>query len=293
MIKIAFASGKGGAGKTSLSISFHKYLHTNSLLADCDVDAADSFLLLEKNILKRKSFSSGYKYYIDLNKCDECGICLSSCVFGAIKNIEQSYNIEPLSCEGCGACEDLCVSEAIKRTDNQCGELFESETVFGSKMVYARLIPGEDNSGKLVHAVRKIAEEKSTYSNCKFLVIDCPPGIGCPLIASISGIDLLVVIIECSRSGINDAMRLIDIANKLNITFITLLNKSGINLSIDNEIETFLKDNSICCAGNVPFNMEVINILNRKELLIDSEFFSANLKNIYSQIILTATQGEN
>jgi MinD superfamily P-loop ATPase len=290
MLKIAFASGKGGAGKTSLSLSFHKYLKNKSIMADCDVDAADAFLLLEKKIIENKPFVSGYKYSINKNACSQCGACVSVCVFDAIKKTD-SFFIQPYSCEGCGACQDVCVTGAINKTDNHCGEIYISDTIINSLMIYARLIPGEDNSGKLIHEVRKTAQELALYQGRQYIVIDCPPGIGCPLIASISGIDLLVVIIECSRAGFNDAQRLIEVAYKIKIPVIVITNKSGLNQSIDNEIELFLKDRDIFSAGNIPFNEEFVNILNRKELIIDSKIISKNLKNIYSQIEKKSAQG--
>ncbi|MBN1501372.1 MAG: 4Fe-4S binding protein [Spirochaetes bacterium] len=283
MKKIAFASGKGGAGKTSLSMSFHKYAKDNSLFADCDVDAADAFLLLEKEIQHKKPFYSGLKYKIDENKCIQCGKCADSCNFNAIKKTDKYY-IEEFSCEGCSLCEDICKYNAIESRSNCCGELFISDTVFNTKMIYARLIPGEDNSGKLVHEVKKIAHEQVLSAEKEFLVIDCPPGIGCPLMAAISGINLLVIIIECSQSGFKDAVRLINLSKKMKIPYITVINKSGLNPDIDNNIEKYLADNEIFSAGKIPFDKEFVYLLNRKKLIIDSDILSGNLKNIFSQI---------
>ncbi len=283
MKKIAFASGKGGAGKTTISMSFHKYIKDVSVFADCDVDAADAFLLLEKEILQKEPFHSGFKYSINETNCIQCGECIASCIYNAIKKSDKHY-IDEFACEGCGACEDVCQCNAIFSKSNHCGELFIAETIFNSRMVYARLVPGEDNSGKLVHEVKKVAHQQVLESGKEFLIIDSPPGIGCPLMAAISGVNLLVIIIECSQSGFKDAVRLMDVAGKMKIPFITVLNKSGLNPDIDQNIEQYLQAEKKHLTGKIPFDEEFVRILNRKELIIDSEILSGNLEDIFLKI---------
>jgi len=151
--------------------------------------------------------------------------------------------------------------------------------------MYARLIPGEDNSGKLVYEVRQKSRAVTLELSKEFLVIDCPPGIGYPLIASITAINFLVVIIECSRAGFNDAKRLIEVAGNFIIPMTAVMNKSGLNPEIDAEIEKYLKEKNIKSAGNIPFNEEFVRILNKKELLIDSEILSDSLRRIYAKVL--------
>lgn len=294
MTKIAFASGKGGAGKTSFSLSFFKYLAEFSIFADSDVDAADAFLLIEKKRNNSIPFVSGFKYSIHTALCTKCGACASQCPFGAIKK-NGFYYIEPLLCEGCGICEDVCLSQAIDQRSNNCGEIFESKTICNSKMIHARLHPGEDNSGKLVHQVRNLSQKVAVDEKSEYMIIDCPPGIGCSLIASITGVDILVVVIECSHAGINDAQRLMTVARQMSIPMVAVMNKSGINPAIDEKIIRYLEGENICLVGNVQFNEEYVNTLNRNELLIDSEIISSDIKCIYGKIIekIKGEQNEN
>ncbi|MBN2695853.1 4Fe-4S binding protein [bacterium] len=275
MIQIAFASGKGGAGKTSISLSFHKYIGENSIMIDTDVDAADAFLLLESQILEAKPFISGWKYKISEKNCVSCGRCISSCSFGAIKRDINSrkITINPLFCEGCGACEDVCSFDAIIKEENYCGDYFISSTKINTTMVYAKLIPGEDNSGKLVHLVRKKGVEifKKSIQQDGYIVIDSPPGIGCPLMAAISGVNYLAVIIEATESGFHDAKRVIEVAKQLKIPVVSIINKAGLSSEIDNQILLYLKEFDISLMGIIPFNNEFNNILNREMFWIDSD----------------------
>ncbi len=283
-MKIAFASGKGGAGKTTFALSYHKYLKDNSVFADCDVDAADAFLIIEKDRVSSEPFVSGFKYCINDN-CINCGLCMDRCKYNAISKNDK-YSINPFSCEGCGACEDVCMDDAIDQIHNHCGELFVSDTIFETKMVHARLKPGEDNSGKLVFSVRKRADDIMRKEKKDILVIDSPPGIGCALMASITGIDRLVVIIEASLSGFSDAKRLITTAKGMRIPISAVINKSGLNCDTDKTIEDFIVSENIPFLGYFPFNREVVEILKRKSLLIDSE--NSDIKNsvinIFSKI---------
>jgi len=285
-LNIAFASGKGGAGKTSLSMSFHKYLAGESVFVDCDVDAADAFLLLENDKIKSEKFTSGFKYQIQTDYCKQCGECERVCEFGAIKQNERGYYIDGHSCEGCGACMDVCRFRVIKAAPNECGDLYISNTKHGSKMVYARLIPGEDNSGKLVHLARVRTKELNESEKKKYVIIDCPPGIGCPLIASISAVDYLVVIIESSKSGFSDAKRLIELAKLMDIAVLAVINKSGIDQKIDEEIKKYLRDYNIELCGLVPFDKAIVDHLNSKRLIIDSgsNKVSTNIKEVYANI---------
>ncbi len=290
MKRIAFASGKGGAGKTSLSLSFHAYMHSRSVFVDCDVDAADAFLLIEKEKTAHFEFVSGVKYSIAAEQCVQCGACAERCVFHAISP-EGGYHIEPLHCEGCGACLDVCPAGAVVETPNRCGAMYSATTCYDSAMWYARLIPGEDNSGKLVHDIRKKAQDYTEKAELPYLVIDCPPGIGCPLMASITAVDLLVVVIESSRSGFHDAQRLIELAHKMNISCVALINKAGINQAIDTEIERYCADAHIRCVGTIPFNREFTSLLNKKQVVFESETMASLMTPMFQAIEQIALEG--
>ncbi len=236
---------------------------------------------MEREIIEQRKFFAGYEFSIDTEACTACGKCRKICVFDAV-DAGPVYSINHFKCEGCGACEDVCPAEAIRKSSRYCGDIFISTTHFDSTMVYARLIPGEDNSGKLVHEVRQ--EAKNFTTGRDFLVIDSPPGIGCPLTASITGVDMVAAVIECSRSGFNDAKRLIELAEKMRIDIIAVLNKSGLNPEIDAEIKAFLANESIPLAGELPFDERVPDVLVAETLKKKEPLFAGTLEKIFSGI---------
>jgi len=284
MKTITFASGKGGAGKTTISLSFHTYISEKSLYADCDVDASDGFLLLEKKILHQEKFHSGFSYEIDTTLCRKCGRCIRNCEFDAI---DSSFEINNFKCEGCGRCEVHCGFGAITKTENYCGDIFYSETNTNSQMVYAKLFPGEDNSGKLVHKVRVMAKKTAEDNNFEYVVIDSPPGIGCAPIASLTGVDYLVLVTETSLSGFSDAKRLVELAEKMKIKIIAILNKTELNKDIDQIVYDYYKKKNIPVAGSIPFDSRVVDSLNKKQILIKSEYedIRENIERIMSNIV--------
>ncbi len=295
-ISIGFASGKRGIGKTSILLSFYKYICNNSIFADTNIDATDTFLLLEKTMHSNEPFFSGLKYYIDQDICVRCGKCLSGCRFGAIKRTGK-FAIDLNKCEGCGACVDLCVASAIYNEENYCGDLYISETIFDSVMVYARQKPGKDNSDKLIQKVKDTVCQMAGSLNKEFIVIDCPPGIGRPLMAGISGLNLLVIIYDGSREDLNDNEKLIEAASKLKVPVVVVINKIGINKAdknmtgihtdIDTEIMTSLDSQGIILAGIIPYDEEVNSLLNNNKLMIDSSNskFVDNIKAIFDNIL--------
>lgn len=241
MIKeIVVISGKGGTGKTSIVAAFAA-LAEKKVLADCDVDAADLHLVLEPEIKHRREFSGGKTASIDLEACTHCNRCRELCRFGAIS---EDHDVDPIACEGCAVCHFGCPEEAIEMKDSVNGEWFISDTRHGP-MVHARLGIAEENSGKLVTLVRgqakKIAEERGFDT----IIIDGSPGIGCPVIASITGASLVLIVTEPTMSGIHDLERVAGLAKHFGIPAAVCVNKADINVGMADRIEEFCGTNGL------------------------------------------------
>lgn len=256
MKQIVIISGKGGTGKTVIAGAFAA-LAKNKVMADCDVDAADLHLLLQPNIKERHEFKSGLTAIIDKKICQQCGKCIVACRFNAIN---QDFVIDPISCEGCAFCTYICPVQAIKMEENLAGEWFISETRFGP-MVHAKLGIAEENSGKLVALVRKKAKEIAEENNCDWVIIDGAPGIGCPVIASLSGIDCALVITEPTLSGLHDAIRVIDVAKHFGVPVKLVINKYDLNTEMSKKIEKYCNKNGISLIGKIEFDKSVVEAM--------------------------------
>jgi len=253
MRQIVIISGKGGTGKTVLTASF-AVLAENKVMADCDVDAADLHLLLHPTVKERHEFRSGKTAVINKDICQECGECISVCRFGAIS---EDFMVDPISCEGCAICSFICPAGAVRMEENISGEWFISETQYGP-MVHARLGIAEENSGKLVTLVRqnaqRIAEEKSK----DYVIIDGPPGIGCPVIASLANVDLALIVTEPTLSGIHDMERIALVAQHFNVPTKVVINKYDINLQNTDDIKRICAAKDIEVLAQLPFSQKVI-----------------------------------
>ena len=253
MKQIVIISGKGGTGKTVLTASF-AVLAENKVMADCDVDAADLHLLLHPAIKERHEFRSGKTAVINKDICQECGECISVCRFGAIS---EDFMVDPISCEGCAICSFICPAGAVRMEENISGEWFISETQYGP-MVHARLGIAEENSGKLVTLVRqnaqRIAEEKSK----DYVIIDGPPGIGCPVIASLANVDLALIVTEPTLSGIHDMERIALVAQHFNVPTKVVINKYDINLQNTDDIKRICAAKDVEVLAQLPFSQKVI-----------------------------------
>ena len=249
MKELIVISGKGGTGKTSLIAAFAS-LAQNKVLCDADVDAADLHLIMDPHVSRRADFKSGHLAVIDRSKCSECGQCLELCKFGAISD---DFKVNPVDCEGCGVCVYFCPEEAIDFPENTCGQWFISDTRFGP-LVHARLGIAEENSGKLVTLVRQESKKLAEQKDLDLILTDGPPGVGCPVIASIGGASAVLVVAEPSLSGIHDMQRVVQLAKHFKVPALVCVNKFDLNLDLTRNVENFARDEGLPYLGRIPFD---------------------------------------
>ncbi|MBN1190923.1 MAG: 4Fe-4S binding protein [Dehalococcoidales bacterium] len=248
MKEVVVLSGKGGTGKTSITGSFAA-LAQNKVLVDCDVDAADLHLILDPRAQQEYEFWSGQLAVIDPEKCTKCDACRECCRFEAVKD----YRIDPVSCEGCGFCSHICPAGAITMKDSLAGKWFISDTRYGC-LVHARLGIAQENSGKLVTTVRKEARNIAEKDRLDIIISDGPPGIGCPVISSLSGADLAVLVTEPTLSGIHDLERVLEVCRHFDVKALVCINKYDINEENTAKIENYCQDRKIQIAARIPFD---------------------------------------
>ncbi len=249
-------SGKGGTGKTSLTAAFAS-IAENSVLCDADVDAADLHLLMSPDIHERTDFMGGNVALIEPGLCSQCGQCIDLCRFEAISD---DFVVDAIDCEGCGVCVDFCPERAIDFPVNKCGEWFISSTRFGP-MVHARLGIAEENSGKLVTLVRQEAKKLAEAKDLDLIITDGPPGVGCPVIASVGGAGALLVVTEPTVSGLHDMQRLLDLAAHFKIPSMVCVNKYDLNPTQGAAIEAFTAEKGIPFVGKIPFDPQFIKAM--------------------------------
>lgn len=249
MKQILVISGKGGTGKTTLVAGFAS-LAENALLADCDVDAPDLHIILQPEIREEIPFYALKIPVKDESRCIECGKCRDVCRFNAI---DESFNIIELRCEGCAACAFVCPVDAFEMVDREAGKIYISETRFGP-FVHAQLKIGEEASGKLVTGVKGKARELAENMNKKLILTDGSPGIGCPVIASLSGVDLALIVTEPTVSGIHDLERIFGVTKHFKIKTVVCVNKFDINRKKTGEIEDFCNVNGVDIIGKIPYD---------------------------------------
>lgn len=260
MKEIVVISGKGGTGKTSVVASF-AVLAKNKVLADCDVDAADLHLILEPTVIEHGEFSGGRRAVIRQDDCVDCGACQARCRFDAVKvEGEQTgnaiFSVDPIACEGCGVCVHVCPVDAIDFPEHINGEWFVSDTRCGP-MVHARLGIAEENSGKLVSIVRDKARTIAETKGCDYVIIDGPPGTGCPVIASMSGADMVVIVTEPTLSGAHDLERVAGVAKHFGIPAAVCINKRDINHSQSAGIARKARESGLPVLGTIPYDEAV------------------------------------
>jgi len=250
MKQITIISGKGGTGKTTIAAAFSHLASGNAVFADCDVDAPDLHLILKPKILETRDFFGSNVAVINPEKCVKCGICREKCRFGAI---DEGIQIHEESCEGCGVCALVCPQKCIEMKQRKGGSIYVSETRFGP-MVHANLEAGGESSGKLVSMVRDTARKTAKSQNKEIIIIDGSPGIGCPVIASITGTDLALIVTEPTVSGIHDMRRVIEVAKHFKVPAAVCINKADINKAAAEEINKFCAKNEIPVVGMLPYD---------------------------------------
>lgn len=251
MKQITILSGKGGTGKTTVTASFAA-LSKNAVIADCDVDASNLHLLLKPEVERIIEFKGLKLAVIDNSRCTRCGLCEEKCRFNAI----HSFEVDPIQCEGCGVCVHVCPVRAIDFVDRVCGYAYISHTRYGP-MSHARLKPGMENSGKLVSLVRQNARSLAEEGRHDIVIVDGPPGIGCPVIASLSEIDAGIVVVEPTLSGIHDLKRALKLLEHFKVEPLICINKHDLNKVNTEGIMDFGVENSIGVVGLIPFDTEV------------------------------------
>jgi MinD superfamily P-loop ATPase len=249
MKEIVIISGKGGTGKTSIIAAFAS-LAEKKVLCDADVDAADLHLIMNPEIKERHDFESGYSAIINQDKCTECGLCRDLCKWDAIS---EDFVVDAIECEGCGVCYYFCPEKAIEFPLNTCGEWYLSETRFGP-MAHARLGIAEENSGKLVSLIRQEGKKLAEEKHLDLLLTDGPPGIGCPVIASLGGATAVLIVTEPTVSGSHDMERVAELAEFFKIPAMLCVNKFDLNPDEGKAIEAYAKQRNISVIGRVPFD---------------------------------------
>jgi MinD superfamily P-loop ATPase len=297
MRELVVISGKGGTGKTSLVASFAALAGStgsrragNAVLADCDVDAADLHLVLAPTILRREEFRCGHTAILRQHDCIGCGACLARCRFDAVRKTdggagEATFTIDPTACEGCGVCVWSCPVKAIDFPERLSGEWYVSDTRHGP-MVHARLTPGGENSGKLVAKVRETARTLAEERKADLILVDGPPGIGCAVIASVSGASQVLVVTEPTLSGAHDMARVLELTRHFRIPTAVCVNKWDLNAEMTERIEAEARQVGAITAGRVRYGRAVTDaqLQGRAVVEMDSGAVAADIRAVWENL---------
>lgn len=269
MKEIVVISGKGGTGKTSITAAFAQLAAKESVIADCDVDAADMHLLLKPDFAREEAFYSGEIAHINMEKCIKCFKCKKACRFDAIQVKDGTFRVDEIDCEGCGYCEKICPTQAITMYDALSGKTYISSTRLKNTLVHAELEIAAENSGKLVTRVKTLAREKAKEEDKEFLLIDGTPGIGCPVTASVTGAHYVVIVTEPSMSGLHDLKRAIELIGHFSIPAGLIINKSNLNENMAGEIKSYAKEQDIKLISQIPYNENFVSALTQEKTIVE------------------------
>lgn len=274
MKELVVISGKGGTGKTSVTASF-AVLARHAVIADCDVDAADLHLVLSPRVVERHEFRSGHQAVIREETCTGCGLCMQQCRFDAVRSHQDTsgrttFFIDPVACEGCGVCVHFCPEQAIDFPESLCGEWMISETRCGA-MVHARLGVAAENSGKLVSTVRREAKRIAEESHQSLIIVDGPPGLGCPVIASLTGATRVLVVTEPTVSGEHDLERVLSLTRHFGIPTSICVNKWDLNPAMTDRIEANARQAGASIAGRIRYDRGVTQAQMQAKAVVETD----------------------
>lgn len=281
MFEVVVLSGKGGTGKTSVTASLAILAGNDAVIADCDVDAANMHLLLQPDFGKVSDFYGGELAVISQDLCTQCGKCRDVCRFNAIPFTNGRYSVSELDCEGCGYCEKVCPTNAITMVERKSGKLFVSQTRTANTLVHARLDIGAENSGKLVAQVKNEAKSIAASENKPYIIVDGAPGIGCPVISSLSGANYVVLVTEPTMSGLHDLERISELIEKFRIQTGCIINKYDLNPQKTKEIQDYLLTRQMDHLANIPYDAAFTEAMVEGKTIVETESF---LKYLMSEI---------
>ncbi len=284
MRELVVLSGKGGTGKTSLTAAFAHLAHAR-ILCDLDVDAPDLHLVTAPAVVRRGPFLAGHVAEIDPGRCTDCGTCADVCAFGAIRAEGGRRIVDTAHCEGCRACVPFCPEKAIAFPERLCGTWFESLTRFGP-MVHAQLDPGQENSGKLVALLKTKARDRAVELGIDLVLSDGAPGIGCPVISSLSQATLALLVTEPTPSGLHDLERVAELCRHCRIRTTVVINKADLGPDYREAIEAFCRARAIPVAGHLPFDLAVPGAMVRAQAVTEGPGtpFGAQVRRIWSTL---------
>jgi MinD superfamily P-loop ATPase len=292
MKQLIILSGKGGTGKTSIGAAFAHLASEGKtknqvILADADVDAANMELVLQPKIMEEQEFTGGKLAVIDQRTCEACGDCMDVCRFDAIHYREGLYLVDPIACDGCAACVYQCPTESIQMHEQVAGKFYFSESRYGP-LYHAGLFPGQDNSGKLVTLVKQRARLQALDEGRKLVIVDGPPGIGCPVISATSGADLALIVAEPTVAGVHDMLRVLETVKHFDVRALVCINKADVFPDGTKEIESYCQENGIQMVGVIPYDLSVTTAMVQGEPVTaysPTSPSSSAIRNIWEKVL--------
>ena len=285
MHEIVVLSGKGGTGKTSVAAAMAVVAGYESVIADCDVDAANMHLILQPDFAHQEDFYSGELAEIKQELCTQCGRCIEVCHFDAIHVLDGNYKVDALDCEGCDYCRKVCPEEAIVMHPRKSGQLYKSTLRTGQKMVHAKMDIGADNSGKLVAEVKRNAKEIAQTQNNEFVLIDGSPGTGCPVVSALAGVSYVLLVTEASMSGLHDLKRVLQVIQRQKTACGCIINKADLNEEKHQEIMCFLKEQNIPHLASFSWDQRFGEAMQKEKTIVEhDEEYELKFQEIWTKI---------